>query len=219
MDGKRHRQLKGSRISLSQKTESLAAINQHRQLKGMSGQFFILGAFILMIMFWTGISAYLSAPLFSNSGPQEINYLIKNMVNEYPKAFNSGLNQVPEAGIGALVNFTLFCRNASAERNMDFYAIWIVTENVSNDLNVTVGNFLGYPVNVTLDLSGVVKTVFVGNDSVNSTLFTNPAETFPLDISFNSGEKNLILGKRKANLYFLLQLHAGDDVMVGERTS
>jgi hypothetical protein len=185
----------------------------------MSGQFFILGAFILMIMFWTGISTYLSAPLFSSSGPQEINYLIKNMVNEYPKAFNSGLNQVPEAGVGALVNFTFFCKNASAERSMDFYAIWIVTGNVSNDLNVTMGNFLGDPVSVTFDLSGETKTIFVGNGSVNSTLFTNPAETLSLDVSFNSVEKNLILGKRKANLYFLLQLHAGDDVMVGERVS
>lgn len=183
--------------------------------KGMKGQFFLIGAFIIIILLYTGITAYISPEGFSGGAPHEITFLLGNLLNEYPRALNYGENQ--SSGIESLVNFTLFARNVTKERNMDLYSLWIVTENVSDDLNVTVGNFQGDTLDVVIRVDSEENRLTVQNGGLNWTTFTGPSEVFSLNVSFNNEEKNLILGKRKLNLYYTVGLESEDDLMVGER--
>ncbi len=183
--------------------------------ESMKGQFFLIGAFIIIILLYTGITAYISPEGFSGGAPHEISFLLSNLLNEYPRALNYGKNQ--SSGLESLVNFTLFARNVTKERNMDLYSLWVVTENVSDDLNVTVGNFHRTAYDVIIRVDSQEKQLTVPNGSLNWTTFTGPSEVFSLNVSFNSEEKNLILGKRKLNLYYTVELESEGNLMVGER--
>ena len=180
----------------------------------MKGQFFLVGAFFLILLFYIGISAYLS-PSFAGAVAEEgISNLFDNIENEYPRAFNFGLN-VSEP-VETLVNFTDFSMNITEGRGSDLRVLWLTTENISDNLNVTAGNFLGYPAYVNLNVSGDTKAVYVNNGDMNSSLFTSPPSEFELRLSFNTTEKNLLLENYKANLYVILEMTSGEDKITGE---
>ncbi len=181
----------------------------------MRGQFFLITVFMLIIIFYGGISVYLSPPSFSGDLPADIDYIARNIENEYPVAFNLGLNE--SSGVDSVVSFTLFARDILMERDMDFYSLIVFSQSSGDDVNVTVGNFLGNPEWVSVGISGDDRLLYVGNGSVNSTLFPDPAETFKLDVIFNSEQKNLLLGKYKSSLYIYTEVRKGNDVIIGER--
>ena len=101
-------------------------------------------------------------------------------------------------------------------RGLDLNVFWIVTQNVSDNLNVTVGNFLGYDIHVTLNVSGSIKELDVENGKTNSEFFTSPPSEFELGLNFNTTQKNLLLEKYKANIYFILEMRKGDEKITGE---
>ncbi len=181
----------------------------------MKGQFFLIFSFMLIIIFYIGISVYLSPPGVSETLSNDIDFIIRNIENEYPVAFNIGLNE--SDGIGKTINFTIFARNLLKERNIDMYSILFFTELNGNDVSVTVANYLEESEYVSVGIAGDDRILYVQNGSMNSTVFIDPAEIFTLDITFNSIQKNLLLGKYKSNLYFYTELKKGYDIIVGER--
>ena len=181
----------------------------------MKGQFFLIFAFMLIIMFYIGISVYLSPPGVSETLSNDIDFIIRNIENEYPVAFNIGLNE--SDGIGRTTNFTVFARGLLNERNIDMYSILFFTESVGSNVNVTVANYLEGNEYVSVGISGDDRILYIQNGSVNSTVFANPSDVFTLDITFNSIQKNLLLGKYKSNLYFYTELKKGYDIIVGGR--
>ncbi|MBN2042257.1 MAG: hypothetical protein JW754_00460 [Candidatus Aenigmarchaeota archaeon] len=183
--------------------------------KRMKGQFFLIIAFMLIILFYIGISVYLSPPGISETLSNDIDFIINNIENEYPVAFNLGINE--SDGPGRVINFTIFARNLLKERNIELYSMIFFTESTGSNVNVTVANFLEEPEYVSVGISGDDRILYVQNGSVNSTIFTDPADIFTLDIIFNSIQKNLLLGKYKSNLYFYTELKKGYDIIVGER--
>ncbi len=179
----------------------------------MRGQFFLVGALLLILLFYIGISAYIYP---SYAGPQDegIVRLFGNIKDEYPRAFNFGMNISSPAN--TLVNFTNFVMNVTGRRGFETRILWVITENVNGNLNVTAGNFLGYPVAVNLSIAGEGKSINVGEGETNSSLFLSPPSEFELRLSFNTTEKNVLLEKYKANLYLILDMRKGDDRLAGE---
>lgn len=180
----------------------------------MRGQFFLAGALILVLMFYVGMVPLLSP---SYSGPEirdVISDLFDNAEREYPKAFNIGMNSSGAAE--TLANFTAFIKNAAVGRSASMHVLWVVTENMSGDLNLTVGNFLGYAANVTLNVSGDVRTLGVQDGGTESAVFASPPSEFGLVLNFNTTENNVLLEKYKANLYAVLEIRKGDDRVMGE---
>ncbi len=186
------------------------ATRKHGEMKG---QFFLIGAFLLIMMFYVGISLYFS-PSHSVQGGHQISDLSENILAEYPRAFNFGMNSSSPSQV--LANFTGLAVNLTGQRNAELKVLWIITQNVSDDLNVTAGNFLGYPAEITLNVSGEVKNLYVGSGAVNSTLFASPPSEFELRANFNTTEKNLLLEKFKANLWVLLEISDGGNKAAGE---
>ncbi len=180
----------------------------------MKGQFFLVGAFFLILLFYMGISAYLSPSYVSTSTREGISDLFENIESEYPRAFNFGLNG--SEPVKTLVNFTDYAIDIMKGRGLGLEVLWLVTENSSGDLNVTVGNFLGYYTTFTLNVSGDVKEFGIGNGDTDSLLFTSPPSEFGLGLNFNTTEKNLLLEKYKANLYSVLGMRKGEDMITGE---
>ncbi len=181
------------------------------------GQFFLVGAFSLAILFFVGISSQISPEGIVFPEIRAVSSLFDNVRNEYPRAANLGLNE--SEPVGRLTNFTNFVESKTKERGIEFSLLFVLTQNVSDNLNVTVGNFLGYPIDIELNVSGAVENLQVSDGGTDSNLFSNPPETFSLGISFNTTEKNLLLEKRKANLYFILDMRKGDNIIKGEVVS
>ncbi len=181
--------------------------------KRKKGQYFLLSSFFLILLFYAGIAIYFS-PSSMTSASGDLPHLFENIESEYPRAFNFGMKASSPAA--TLANFTGLAKNLTTGRGAAFRALWMVTENASDDLNVTVGNWLGSAITITLNVSGDVKVISVSDGSTNSTLFTSPPSEFALALSFNTDQKNLLLEKYKANLYLLLEMEKGEDKIAGE---
>jgi hypothetical protein len=180
----------------------------------MKGQFFLATVFALAIIFFAGISSMISPEGVSFRETTSLALLFDNVKEEYPRAANLGLNESDPVRI--LMNFTEFVEGKVRERGADFSLMFVLTRNESNNLNVTVGNYLGYGMDVILNVSGDVESIYVPDRGTNSEIFTNPPESFTLGISFNTTERNLLLEKRKANLYLILEMMRGENVIKEE---
>ncbi len=182
---------------------------------GKKGQFFLLGAFILAVLFFVGISSQISPESISFPKTSPLETLFDNVKDEYARALNLGLNE--SRPIEVLTNFTEFVEERLRERGGELSLLFILTENVSDDVNVTVGNYLGYTINVTLNVSDVTKTLHVPDRGVSYAMFSDPPEIFTLGLNFNTTEKNLLLlEKRKVNLYFILEMRKGENIIKGD---
>jgi hypothetical protein len=179
---------------------------------GKKGQFFIIGALLFILLFYIGVSAKFSENIVIRSS--DLNYLYKNIDREYRHVYNIGLNQSSEQE--TLVNFTQFVRNVTKERNVNFQTLVVFTKNSSVDLNVTILNYFSTDLNISIDVSGETQTQIVGSDSAANMIFSPADSELDVSIAFNSTEKELLLEKYKANIYFLLELSRGDDVIRGD---
>jgi hypothetical protein len=183
-------------------------------MKRFKGQFFLATAFALAILFYIGLSSQLSPEGVSAPETGSINSLFDNVRNEYPRVANLGLDGSDVVGI--LKNFTEFAEEKTGERGGEFSLLLVLTRNVSDDVNVTVINYMGYEANLGLNVSGDSKEIYVPDGGVSYELFTDPPESFTLGINFNTTEKNLLLEKRKANLYFILEMRKGGNIIRGD---
>jgi hypothetical protein len=182
--------------------------------KNMKGQFFLIGGFLVLLLFYTGISTFFS-PGYSQKGIKgEMANFFSNIKDEYPAALNLGLNST--GGAQALVNFTDIVINATKGRGASLAALWILTHNSSDNLNVTIGNYMGAALNVTLNVSGSLSTLEIGGGETASVVFASPLSELDFRASFNTTEKNLLLEKYKTNLYVFLEMKKGSDKITGE---
>ena len=114
----------------------------------VKGQFFLLGAILLVIMFLVGLTA-LRPP--STLPSQDLSYFAENIKIDMPLSLSLGI----KAGsvIESLENFTEFTDTILTNRLVNFSTLWVVTEPGYNTaLNLSVGNFLDNEeeVNVTI---------------------------------------------------------------------
>jgi hypothetical protein len=182
--------------------------------KRMKGQFFLLAAFFLLLAFYLGVSAHLSPTFAKPEIGSDISGLFANIEGEYPRVANFGLASSDAAA--ALADFSMLAANLTDAQGAELKVLWILTENEGGDLNVTVGNFLGSARNVTLNVSGDIAYVLVNDGEVDSAIFASPPSEFSLRLNFNTGEKNLLLEREKANLYTFIEMSKGNDVIRGE---
>jgi len=183
----------------------------------LKGQFFLLSAFFLLLMFYLGVSAFL-APSFARPDMRsEVSELFENLEGEFPRVANAGLNASNAAA--DLADFSAIAVNATGARGAELRILWIFAVNSGDDVNVTIGNFIGGALNVTLNLSGDSRTLEVGGNEIASSLFASPPSEFSLRANFNTTEKNLLLEKYKASLYTYMALRKGNDLIAGETTS
>ncbi len=181
----------------------------------MKGQFFLLTVFILIAAFYIGISPRISPPIAVDQIPESLDFIFDNVLNEYPRAVNLAMNTSKNT-VNVLKNFSNFVKNSTDEMGLNFSIIWLFVKNESENVNITVGNFLGYDTNVTLNVSGNVKHIYVQNGVANSTLFVSPPSKFQLVLSFNTTEKNLLLEKHKVSFYGLMKMEKEGNSINGE---
>ena len=180
----------------------------------IKGQYFLLGAIIIITLFFTGFYLVKNESLFASSyEANDLKYLFYNTQSEYPRAFNYGINESDITG--RLRNFTEFSRSVYSGNILNFTALCIYTTNISDNLNVTVINYLGSDTQVELNVSGTVKNLTVAEGGINSTLFMVVSPKFVMTVRFNSQEKQLSMVRDKYNLYSYLQLRRVSEIIKG----
>jgi len=178
------------------------------------GQYMLLSAVVLITLFYTGFYLVNTRPLLTvRMSSDDIRYFVDNLEEEYPKVFNYGVNASGEVEL--LNNFTLFCRSELSGNILNTSVLWIYTENVTDDLNVTVGNYLGNDTTITVNVSGDVKDFSVASDGVLSKIYQNVPEEFNMTVSFNSKEKKLSMMRDKYNIYVFIELARGNEKVYG----
>ncbi|MBI4175813.1 MAG: LamG domain-containing protein [Candidatus Aenigmarchaeota archaeon] len=121
-------------------------------------QFFILGAILLSILFFVGLT--LSNTL---TGPvtKDLTFLSENVKREFPRALNLGYLG-GETG-ESLKNFTQFTDSGLEQNFINFTAFFVVSEPAQNDtVNLTIGNFLDSPVSVGIEIGSAGSLGFSG---------------------------------------------------------
>ncbi len=165
-------------------------------------QFYLIAGLAFVLLFFTMVPHL--QPLVTTPS-SDLGYLARNMQKELPHALTLGLNE--SSGVPTLVNFTRFSARVMAERAINFTPVWVVTGNLSQDLNVTVGNFLGANTTVTVNVTGEdVQSIAVADNSTNSSAFTSVAAAFNISIGFRDQNETFVWVRDKVNLYAFVNL-------------
>ncbi len=189
----------------------------------MKGQFFILGAVLLCSLFFIGMPPPEAITMVFTG---DLSYLHENIREELPRALNLGVNQ--SRSYQNLLNFTRFIYDKMEERNINFTAVWLITEYMEPDnplysnLNVSIGNFLGqetnFTVNISVGSSETIQSVVVSDNSTGSLTFQASAidGIYNLTVSFNNYEKKITLPRGRVSIYSRIELERTGETIIGE---
>ncbi len=177
------------------------------------GQFFLLGALLLISAYFVGSATVKEVLLIVPD--RDLGFLSGNAMDEYPVALNLGLNSSIGA-VPALANFSRFLNGTLAERYVELQALWVVCQNTSTDANITVGNWLHTMETVTLTIGGDTQQLTVPANSTNYTTFTSPGANFTLNVSFSQSADSLAWWRDKVSLYVYLNMSRGDNAVIKE---
>jgi len=181
--------------------------------KRMKGQFFILGALVLVILFSANLN--MMQPIVS--GPESyVNMFSSNIQKELPRALNLGLNQSSVDAV--MANFSRFVREEMSSRQVNHSSVWLVAEGnlSSSDVNVTIGSFLWRGVNVTVILDGTQRSLYVHDNSTNSTTFSSVSEKYNITVSYEGRSRTYEWHRPKANMYAYVSFVKEEDSSVEE---
>ncbi len=176
--------------------------------KRRKGQFFILGALALVILFSANLS--MTNPIIS--GPERyVSYFSGNIQKELPRAMNLGMNQSAPGAV--MLNFSRFVQEEMSSRRINYSSLWLVAEGneSTTDVNVTVGNFMWGSRTVTITLDGTQKSVYVPDNSSNTTGYSSVPAIYNITISYGSTSRTYEWQRSKTSLYAYISLEKGED--------
>ena len=179
--------------------------------KKLKGQFFILGALALAIAFYTGLN------IPEMAVPPEMDDMVfftENLKKDIPLSFNFGLNDT--SGLQTLNNFSLLTKDVIGGHYINYSLAWVVVEGITpTEVNMTFGNYWGkdLDVNLTVQGAGIPITLFVPNNSTKSAVSPVPGILFTLSVEFDGENRSVELSKDKINLYGLIQLKRGENLI------
>ena len=173
----------------------------------MKGQFFVLGAILLASLFFVGlpITGYMTKTVSDN-----LNQFSDNIEAEFPKAMNLAIDA---GNIERLGEFSTFIDYQLSQRNTQFRNLWLSTEGIGNDVNITMGNYLDQDITIILNISDTIQMVFMPAETIDSVEFVNVAEQFTLRMTFPEIDRELNMQRDKINLYSFFGISRGDDVI------
>jgi hypothetical protein len=172
------------------------------------GQFFIIGALFICILLFFGMSPQVN---IIRAGTADMEWVGKNLQKEFPHALNIGINK--SEPVSVLYNFTLFSIDAVEQGRTDLDCHWLVFRREAGQVNVSGGNFMDSPLNFDLNVSGVSKTLYVENGTVNSTMFPVSGYTFDVTVLIEGESASFTLLANKTSIYGGLELERGGNLV------
>ncbi len=185
-------------------------IRRRAKQVGMTGQFFLLGAFLITTLFFVGLPRPASMNV---EGMEDMAYIAANLQKEMPNAFNLGLERGDH--LDAMRNFTWFADGVLRNRRVTFGALLAFGNNISTaDFNVTVLNYMGAEQAVNITVGSSMYVMLVANNASNSTAFTGVGSLLNISFKFGGEEKNMTWARDKYSTYGMLNLTRSDSVVI-----
>lgn len=158
----------------------------------MRGQFFILAAVIFIIIFTAITLSFMSLGFFEERAIKSVS---ENIISEYPRAFNIGLNA--SSPLSTLQNWSIWIRERLAERLFRFRAAWIYTIRNDSSIEIGIGNFLGEGQNFSIGINDGERWIWI--DDSNAVSFFVPVDEefrlkfYGIETQLKRDRANLIL--------------------------
>lgn len=184
---------------------------ERRRTGRRKGQFFILGAVLICMLFFVGLPLY---------GPQlqsyrkDLSFVSGNLESEFPRALNLGLRS--GSGTAGLAGFSAFSRDMLAGQNVRFRTLWLVAEPQDSRVLVTMGNFMGAGQAVNVAIGGESRSIYVQDNSTEIAVFSGVPDSFQISVGFPGHSKTSTWVRGKVNLYAFLESSRGSDVVAEE---
>jgi hypothetical protein len=181
---------------------------KYRKAKA-KGQFFILGAVLICMLFFVGLPLY---------GPQlqayrkDLSFVSGNLESEFPRALNLGIKA---GSLQDFADFSRFTGSTLSGQNVKFQSLWVVTEPQPIGVQVTAGNFMGQDQALSITVDGNSQNLDVPDNSTESRFFSS-SERFEISINFPGHSKTAIWVRNKVNLYAFTETARGTDVVAEE---
>lgn len=174
----------------------------------MKGQYFILGAILICSMFFIGLPPI--QPI-REMPSEDMDYIMKNLEHELPHALNLGLGDgTPRQ---TMENFTGWVRGFTRRLLINLSSTWVFAMgNEYGDVTVSVGNFMGTDMIVSVDLDGDQRNIFVQDGDSESTTYTSVGSVYDLSIQFGSESRSFSWNRDKANLFAIIELERGENI-------
>jgi len=177
----------------------------------MKGQFFILGAILLSVMFFIGLP---TAVNLVTPDVSDMEYLSENIEREIPVVINLDISD--GSGTSHLEDFSSFLRSKMAERNIHLSLFWVYSEPSGTDIVFTTGNYMGTEESVTLTLNSDERVFSVPDSSTSQETFGGAGASPTLKVGFSATQKTLQIKRDKHNLYCYLSLSRGNELIIRE---
>lgn len=177
----------------------------------MKGQFFLLGALLISVMFFIGLP---SAVRLVTSDVSDMEYLADNIAGEIPRSLNLGIES--GSGTSGLEDFSSFLCSKADERSMVLSLIWVYTEPYGTGVRVTTGNYMGNTENIRLSVDSDQTTFQLSDSSTSMLTFSGVSEKPVLGFQFSALGKNINITRDKHNLYCYTALKRGSEMIVKE---
>ena len=177
----------------------------------MKGQFFILGALLICVMFFIGLPSMVS---LVSPDVSDMEGLADNAQQEIPRALNLGI--LESSGSASLEDFSGFLRSKMWERNIQLSLVWVYSRPSSGGMDLTVGNYMGASEDISLTLEGDERSFALADGSTRTESFSPTGDPLNLTLGFSSSEKSLSIERNKHSLYCYMVLKRGSELVVKE---
>ena len=171
----------------------------------MKAQFFILGALLLATLFFAGlpITGHLVRTV-----SDDMEQFSENLEMEFPHAMNlaNDLGDIERLG-----DFSAFADSQITQRNAEFRNLWVVTEPIGSNVNVTVGNYLDEDMTVVLNISNNIQMLLIPANAEDSVMYFGVPSQFLLRVTVPELDRELTLQRDKINMYSFFSLSRGED--------
>ena len=181
------------------------------------GQFFIMGAIILCVIFFAGLPVQV---IMSTDDTSDITILAENLESEIPRALN--LAMLEDGNPDSLDEFIGFARNKTLERYTDLESLWVVTVPDTDNpgsIEVYAGNWFGSPTTLYIIIDSIGVNMNLNDQETDSASFSGVSSQFDIQVSFSGRTWSETLPRDKTNLYSYVSLSRGDNVIVKEITA
>jgi len=180
----------------------------------MKGQFFLLGAIVLCVMFFLALP---SVSTMNTSDMSDLSALSENLEKELPMALNLAMEE--DNSPAKLNNFIDFLKTRTSERYLSLEILDVVAvpdPDNPGDIDVYAGNWLGRAVTLKITVESTEITLNLNDGETDSRSFSGLGSDIDVKIRFEDRIISAQSSRDKTNLYAYMKLSRGENSIVKE---
>jgi hypothetical protein len=175
------------------------------------GQYFMLGAIIISLMLYLGLSPMVYSP------PSEdyLHGISENIEEEVPHALNLALAE--DSSPAKLGQFSGFLGDKLKGRGIGFEALWVASipdPGNPSQVDVYIGNWIGRPVSVDVSIDGDLVSKNLDHEEMSFDPVSGVSREFDMTVMFEGRSWTGSFVRDKSNLYYYSSISKNSDITI-----